>query len=353
MAEDSRTGPGIAILAAVILGLAAIHSALFVANASHGARMAALDGKLLKLKLALAAGADINERSAGLEDTLLHWAARAGHDDIVAYLLEQGADAMTTNSLGETALHIAAGDGNAGVVGVLLDYRPESAQVTNDYDETPLHRAAAARHAAVVRLLLRAAPETALSPNSFDQTPLANAIYGGSDEIVAVFLEEGAPFTDEATNRAAWLGRLPLLEDLIGLTEAMDRKRRIESAAVWATYGGHSEVVAWLLEQGSDVGMSGPAGWTGLHMAAFVGHVQAAERLLKSGAGVDVQDAKGRTPLHVAAEADHLPVAKLLLEWHADATITDESGRTAAQAAAESDRQTTLPLFGTDGGTGD
>jgi|TARA_B100000513_G_scaffold118990_1_gene52313 ankyrin repeat protein len=83
-----------------------VHAAL--ANDLHGARK--LVGKC-----------NVNCRHQA-EDTPLHSAAIGGYAQMVALLLEFGADANATNVWGYTPIHYACGKGSIAVARLLLDH---------------------------------------------------------------------------------------------------------------------------------------------------------------------------------------------------------------------------------------
>ena len=82
---------------------------------------AALTGDVAAMKQALASGADPNTKDPESDSTLLVVAASMGHTEVVALLLEHGADINMKGRGGGTALHAAAFLGRAKTVKLLLD----------------------------------------------------------------------------------------------------------------------------------------------------------------------------------------------------------------------------------------
>ncbi|HZM70679.1 MAG TPA: ankyrin repeat domain-containing protein [Candidatus Cryosericum sp.] len=82
-------------------------------------------------------------------------------------------------------------------------------------------------------------------------------------------------------------------------------------------------------------------GWTALHLASFFGHRDLAALLLDQGADVNARSrserfARDNTPLHAAAANRHVEVAGLLLERGAEINAKDGSGFTPLALAANS-----------------
>ncbi len=77
-------------------------------------------GLLTARSQAEAPGGHVHEYTLGKDMTLLHVAARFGRLEVVARLLQEGADADARAGAGETALHFAAHEGFLGIVELLL-----------------------------------------------------------------------------------------------------------------------------------------------------------------------------------------------------------------------------------------
>lgn len=76
--------------------------------------------------------------SAGnLGNTAIHWAASAGHEDIVGYLIDLGIHVNVGNDIYDTPLHLAASKGQAETCRLLLK-RGADASLVNQDGKTPL-----------------------------------------------------------------------------------------------------------------------------------------------------------------------------------------------------------------------
>ena len=113
----------------------------------------ARDGYADVVAILLEAGANPQELDY-YDWTPLHWAAREGHANIVETLLEAGANPQKKNINGNTPLHLAARDGHADVVDILLE-AGSNPQEKNNIGSTPLHWAAWTGHADIVEILNR------------------------------------------------------------------------------------------------------------------------------------------------------------------------------------------------------
>ncbi|KAM3956662.1 LOW QUALITY PROTEIN: ada2a-containing complex component 3 [Aphomia sociella] len=135
-------------------------------------------------------GARVAASSAAVElGRRLLVAARAGHTALVLDLMAKGAP-FTTDWLGTSPLHLAAGGGHADTCAVLL-----RAGVSRDsrtkVERTPLHLAACAGHAAVAELLLRHGA-AADARDMLRMTPLHWAAERGHARVAAALLRHGA-----------------------------------------------------------------------------------------------------------------------------------------------------------------
>ncbi|PFX34625.1 Transient receptor potential cation channel subfamily A member 1-like [Stylophora pistillata] len=180
-----------------------------------------------------------------------------------------------------TPLHVAAQNGYASVVQVLLDYKAKI-NARNEDQDTPLHLAA--KHGKV---------RTVLELVKRDITII-------NDE-------------DEASNTPLHL----------------------------AAIEGHIECCRALLEKGAEVDARNSTLWTPLDCAAAKGHLKVAKILLDFDSPVDPIDKTKTTPLHLAAKEGHTDMVTLLLSEGADITLRDHSGRNCLDLAADRSRKET------------
>ena len=155
---------------------------------------AAARGHSEVVRLLLEAGAPIDAIGPTVERfTPLQLAATGGSIAVVEQLLQAGAD-LSYGAVdgGGTALHIAAGKGHADVVALLLDVGANSnIEVNNGYATLPIHWAAAAGETEIVRLFL-ASGVSVDSPSGVGTTALHLAAFAVHTETALFLIEQGA-----------------------------------------------------------------------------------------------------------------------------------------------------------------
>lgn len=116
---------------------------------------ACLQGDLKAAQAALQAGADLEATSGVAQATPLQLALYRDHLELVAFLLEQGADPRVKNRNGKSPLIIAANGGQFDLTRLLLKY-PVGLESQDDLGQTALLAALSGGHLKVADLLLRA-----------------------------------------------------------------------------------------------------------------------------------------------------------------------------------------------------
>ncbi|XP_051912167.1 ankyrin repeat domain-containing protein 16 [Hippocampus zosterae] len=313
-------------------------------------------------------------------DTLVHYAARHGHLDILDFLVKEiGTDVEVYNNDYKRPLHEAASMGHLACVSYLLQ---EGAKVDSlkKADWTPLMMACTRRnldvireliersadpflknkdgwnafHIAcregdplVIRYLLDVAPDVWRSESKTRRTPLHTAAMHGCEEVVDILLERcdytpdnkdscgATPFMDAVRNGHISVARLLLAKHQASPT-AVDTLgvQPVHQVAVT----GQDEALRFLVrELHVDVNQRATGlQLTSLHYAAKEGHVSTIKTLLDLGADLHAQDKKGRTALHMASIGQHAEAARTLLQLGLKDS-QDASGTTARHFAKKSD----------------
>eukprot|EP00003_Mantamonas_plastica_P027163 TRINITY_DN5756_c0_g1_i31.p1 TRINITY_DN5756_c0_g1~~TRINITY_DN5756_c0_g1_i31.p1 ORF type:complete len:417 (-),score=105.85 TRINITY_DN5756_c0_g1_i31:228-1478(-) len=150
---------------------------------------AAWEGKLKKVTKAITKqGVQINAQNEN-DETALIAASLAGHEEVVAFLLEHQANVRLQDIKGETALHKAAVHGFKGIADLLL---AAGADISGNKDgKTPLHVAAERGNTMVLWSMINAIIDLA-SMDKNGSTALHIAAANSATECVALILIHGS-----------------------------------------------------------------------------------------------------------------------------------------------------------------
>jgi len=236
---------------------------------------AARIGDFGKVQKIIAGGANVNNPVC--ECTALMYAAFYGREEMVQFLITQGANVDWMNSSGQTALMWAVERNHIATATILIRKGKANVNIADNKGLTALHTAVRYRCMEMVKILVE---------------------------------DGGAKLNME-------------------ITRDMDSYTVFQDAAFY----GHLEIVEYLLEQGAKMEQK-VQGRTALHRAVYKNHSSVAQFLLDCGAEVDaVEESNRRTSLHQAAFFGHLETLKVLLDSGADVNIKDKIGLTAQDVA--------------------
>lgn len=285
-----------------------------------------------------AAGGDLQVLSAMLEIkpeyidahdsngwAALHLASRAGHEEIVRYLLKQGSNAELETNNGRTALDIAYGKhGAEHPVSKLLEQVSDTHLHTKNNEEAevkqqakaftgddirnaaqygnlpqlmeillsapdlidaqdsngwgPLHLATRSGHTQVVQYLIEAGCKTQLKTRGgASALSIAVEVLGSDHDIVHLLaarpdaepMIRGRPFTEEEVRVVSQQGNLEILREMGAVKrEWLEAQDENGWAAIHqAARGGHSHIVQYLLEQDCNPNLPTKSGSTALNIA--------------------------------------------------------------------------------------
>ena len=244
--------------------------------------------------------------------TPLHLAGYFDAPDVVAALLDQGADVHAgTGALGLTPLHMAAFGGAYGSAIELLA-RGADLEFRAAPGWTPLHVAA------------------------FEGTPTAAILLEAGADIGARDDDGRTPLHHAAAG--AWRAGTTVLEELLDRGADIHAADGALGTPLHVAADGNRQAltaVRILLDRGADVGARDAAGRTPLHHAADAAYDDDASivrLLLDRGAAFDARDGRGRTPLHVASSSEE---ATALLDRGADVHARDADGNTPLREAVQ------------------
>ncbi len=298
----------------------------------------------------------------------IHVAAHAGLSQYMAHLIAKGEDPNVCNKDCETPVWIAAMNGNADTLDVLLDAQAGFTDLDNT-GSAPIHQAADGGYVDVLQRLLDAGADP-LSPHGPStgwrwrkpgKTPVEFACEGGHTEAVTLLLQyiDGATRCRVLPHWAAAKGQEKTLRALLEHPEIRDNLNVKDSdgntALYLATCSGSAPTVDLLLKNGVDVHARSvgfmfkrstlePRGqWTALQVWAdaqqsWYGRRKASkdelervgELLIKAGSDIEARDYKGKTPLFYWSMIEYSGVrtASILLRHGANARALDNDGST-------------------------
>jgi ankyrin repeat protein len=220
-----------------------------------------IDAAIERVKKELAEGADINALKTDSRESLLIWAARAGHARLVEFLIDKKIEIdRPYGNFKETALHEAAEYGAADVVTVLVEHHA-TIDTRDELHRTPLGYAIMCHHTDIAKYLIRR----------------------GADPGEGAYIQSTGP----------------------------------SSALIAGLSAGDPELLEMIVDKGVDVNYQrtdiyNRAGDTALIGAARAGDRAAVELLLRHGARCDIADYQGHTASFYAEQSGHPDIVEIL-----------------------------------------
>ena len=314
--------------------------------------LAAEAGQLAAADFLLRRGLDVNSREKGDNTYAMHWAAAAGHLDVVRLLADAGGDVVGHGDdhelevIGWASCWPECDDAAHRAIAEFLVSRGAHHHI---------YSAIALNLPNEVRRIVTADPSTLnsrLSRNENNQMPLHYAVMKNRPEMVGLLLDLGADplAVDAAGMTAAAYALSPEID-----RKVMEKIRAMTSSELTsATRGarpsrgstmdlvanlalGDWETAERLVRENPKLLDTGA-----LHLMAKRNNLAAAKWLLDHGADPNARWAHWEaevTPLHLAASQGHADVVRLLLAAGADASIRDSAHDADALGWAEFFRQ--------------
>ncbi len=296
--------------------------------------------------------------------TLLHVSSMAGQRETIEFLLEKGFDVNASDKRGATALHfapdeqtadtliangadveariekyypqwrpihLAANEGRADVVEVLLEHGADVHAKTY-YGHAPLHIAA---NPYIADLLRESGADIEEASDKWQQnTPLYQAAKRGRTDVVRYLLEKGAvpraktKWKEDPLHVADNADIVQLLLDAGGNVNV--RHYQFGTPLTEAVFGNRFDVVSSLLANGADI----HAQDMNLSPAIFrAGNQKMAELCIQHGGRIDERNSDGQCPLHRAVLRGSIELIRFYMEQGADVYAKDKEGRTAYDIA--------------------
>jgi len=240
--------------------------------------------------------------------TPLYYATLCGFRELVEHLIiTYPRDINARGGFHNTPLNAAINKGNIDIVALLLEHGADTATWNRD-NRSPLDQAAVRGRLDVIRLLLYHHVDVNFR-NGIERTSLFMASQEGELEVARALLQHGAAVD---------------ARDKYGLTPLM-----------LASQHGHADVVRFLLENGATADSRKDDGWTSLMAASQNGHLDVVRLLLETGTTVDSRNDDGWTSLMAASQNGYLDVVRLLLENGATVDSRKNDDRTSLMVASQ------------------
>ncbi|KAG0277003.1 hypothetical protein BGZ95_006686 [Linnemannia exigua] len=189
----------------------------------------------------------------------------------------------------KTMLMVAATENKHRVLRYLLALPSIDVDLQDDEGETALYQAAAAGSTECVQLLLLAGASARLG-NEEAITPLIIASYNGFLTICRLLISIGHANVNQQDNTQ-------------------------KSALLLASYAGHVDVMALLIEQGASLNILDQYGWSSLMLAAYAGKLDACKLLLAQGADPHIKTANGKNARSLSWDAGHKSIAVYITRY--------------------------------------
>ena len=237
----------------------------------------------------------------------VHYAAAGGHVEIIRRLLQEGYPVDSTNSHGQSPLHIAALFGwNEVAVELIKRGADIDKPIIEEYTHCP---------------------------------PLDGVVYGLPEHLdtVLAIIDQGYSFSSDEVNAFLLIcvrHRSTLMLDVIE-QKCHDEDSYHRNAVHVATF---KRFLFKMIRTGDSKDSEEMVFGSALHQATLRGHVSTVRLLLENNCSTHSVDSLGRSALHVAAEGGHSDCVEALIEHHCPVNSIDLYGCTPLHDAAAEGR---------------
>lgn len=360
---------------------------LVVAARSDEIHDLARSGDIERIRSILTKNPELVNAADSRSSTPLHFAADGGSTELVAFLVDKGADIMARDVDGDTPLHWAAFAGHIEVAEVLLD-KGAPLNDRNNNEQTPFHYAvlrivpemvrflagkgadinaqdyekhtglhgAIFRDTALARLLIELGAGMEIR-NNYGRTPLLLvARETGDREMAELLINHGADVNahdkagDTPLTLAAWRGFSALVDLFLDAGAILpDNKYKLNEVLSFSAMKTLARLFNRAVEQGGDIKMTNNRGGTLLHTAAFGGSPEIIDTLIQRGLDVNQADRYGWTPLHYAAYKGRIEAVKSFAAKLTDLDTRTLSGKSARNLAGEQNHSEVMEILASQG----
>nr|BAX76612.1 transient receptor potential cation channel subfamily A member 1 [Patiria pectinifera] len=311
---------------------------------------AAIRNRINIMEFILQLDEDINMTDAS-GNTPLHLAVEHEHPEAINFLLDHGACSTRFNNNNMAPIHLAADRNKTKALEALVKRADIDVNYQGDLGQTALHFGAIKDNTEVVKILLGTpnmmpcvrdnndvhAMHAAATHGSAGVLDLLISFYSEgciSDKALAFIDREGNTALHSAVNSGDFAAVKLCLKygARIDVRQVIKCKGEQATPLHLACTQGSLDIVKLMLStrpKDKDTAMNVPdcQQQLPLHRAAMFDHSEIVEYLLQQGSYIDAQDKNQRTPLLLATQRSSWRSVLLLLEKGADVTVTDSEGR--------------------------
>jgi ankyrin repeat protein/L-ascorbate metabolism protein UlaG (beta-lactamase superfamily) len=267
----------------------------------------------------------------------------AGADDIHS-VVQQG-DLTKTQSLiakdpallnsktedGRTPLHVAVMGGHQELMEFLIQEGANIDALDNE-ERTPLLNAIIFKKPELAHILIKRGADVKIKSKE-GANAIIYALFFGPEDLIEPILDSGQDVNERyeggvtMMQGAAAMGHIKAMNILLERGADVNAKSdRGETALYFGIRQGNTEIVEWLLSRGAQTqGKLEDSGRNLLHMATLNGYTDIAVLLVNNGVHIDATDRSGKTSLQYAERYGHKKIAAFLKKQGADITLPDQN----------------------------
>ncbi len=267
---------------------------------------------------------------------LINIASMLGELAIISQLLDQGADINATDSMGNTALHRAAGKGQLKTVKLLIS-RGSNINAVNSNNQTALYIAASTGQIKTIQYLIKKSADSSVIANS-KNSALSIAILNQHAESALALVSEkldnssihSALFIALKKHMEAVSTHLIKRDKLLIFSDSKNR------SALWhsADNGLIKATTALLNKNQLDINSSDINGYTALARAIQKRHTEIVQLLIKYDASMNTITREGNSILMLSVIADQTNIFNKILQLSTTINTKNKAGDTALMLAA-------------------
>lgn len=299
-------------------------------------------------------GADSNA-SCGSFGTVLQAAARSGVYDIVSVLLQHGADVNAQGGASGHALQVAVERGHVRIVELLLDWGADLNAPSGTPDGNALQTAFRLYDESVIAVLLDRGADVNTESSGYRHA-LEAAAWKGNVGMVKFLLEKGAHSGNQskacgpALKAAIEIGDKYIMGLLLDRGAHFDTEHNVYGHALKAAAKkGYKDVVKFLLGTGANFDTEGSVYASALKAAVQEGHEEVVGLLLERGTHSDIEgNPVYGYALRAAVKEGHEAIVGILLKRGENADIEGENYdpyHSALQVAAKEGYKDIVKIF--------